>query len=130
MKVAFRSFVLLRFAVDDRLCDAVRYGVKAITPGEILKEDYLDPLGISQSALGRALGFSPRAINEIVHGHRSITAQMSIRLGAYFRQSPRFWLNIQTECDIRQAMRDQKKLIARIKPIESVAEASSKYGKR
>ena len=101
-----------------------------MTPGEILKEDYLDPLGISQNALGRALGVSPRAINEIVHGRRSITAQMSIRLGAYFRQSPRFWLNVQTECDIRNAIREQKELIAQIKPMESVAESPSEYGKR
>ncbi len=104
--------------------------MKPITPGEILKEDYLDPLGISQNALGRALGVSPRAINEIVHGRRSITAQMSIRLGAYFRQSPRFWLNIQTECDIRDAMRGQKELTAHIKPMKSVAEPASDYGKR
>lgn len=104
--------------------------MKAITPGEILKDDYLDPLGISQNALGRALGVSPRAINEIVHGHRSITAPMSIRLGAYFRQSPRFWLNIQTECDIRKAMRDQRKLIEKIQPIEAVTETPSKYGKK
>lgn len=103
-------------------------GMGPITPGEILKEDYLDPLGISQNALGRALGVSARAINEIVLGKRSITAQMSIRLGAYFRQSPRYWLNIQTECDIRSAMRNQKKLTAHIQPIESVAEPSSEYG--
>jgi antitoxin HigA-1 len=102
--------------------------MEPITPGEILKEDYLDALEISQNALGRALGVSPRAINEIVHGRRSITAQMSIRLGAYFRQSPRFWLNIQSECDIRQALRNQKKLTAHIQPIESVAEPPSDYG--
>ncbi len=107
----------------------MRYTMKAITPGEILKEDYLDPLGISQNALGRALEVSPRAINEIVHGRRSITAQMSIRLGAYFRQSPRFWLNIQSECDIRQAMRNQKKLTAHIQPIASIAESPTEYGK-
>lgn len=101
-----------------------------MTPGEILKEDYLDLLGISQNALGRALGGSPRAINEIVHGRRSITAPMSIRLGAYFRQSPRFWLNIQTECDIRNAMRGQKELTAQIKPMESIAESASESGER
>ena len=104
--------------------------MKSIVPGEILKEDYLDPLGISQNALGRALGVSPRAINEIVHGKRSITAQMSIRLGAYFRQSPRFWLNIQTECDIRDAMRKERDLTVHIKPMESVAESFSEYGER
>ena len=104
--------------------------MKPITPGEILKDDYLDPLGISQNALGRFLGVSPRAINEIVHGRRAITAPMSIRLGAYFRQSPRFWLNVQTECDIRKAMREQKKLTAHIEPIEAVAETPSKYGSK
>lgn len=107
----------------------MRHTMKSITPGEILKEDYLDPLTISQNALGRSLGVSPRAINEIVHGRRSITAPMSIRLGAYFRQSPRFWLNIQTECDIRKAIRDEKKLTAHIEPIDAVAEEPSKYGK-
>lgn len=104
--------------------------MKPIIPGEILKGDYLDPLGISQNALGRALGVSPRAINEIVHGRRAITAPMSIRLGAYFRQSPRFWLNVQTECDIRKAMREQIKLTAHIDPIEAVAETPSKYGSK
>lgn len=102
--------------------------MKAITPGEILLDDYLTPLGISQNALGRALGVSPRAINEIVHGRRSITAPMSIRLGAYFRQSPRFWLNIQTECDLRKALREEKRLISNIQPLESVAESESTYG--
>ena len=104
--------------------------MKPITPGEILKEDYLDPLGISQNALGRALGVSPRAINEIVHGKRAVTAPMSIRLGAYFRQSPRFWLNLQTECDIRNAMRDQKTLTAHIKPLDAVAEDHSNYSNK
>jgi addiction module HigA family antidote len=103
--------------------------MKAITPGEILLDDYLTPLGISQNALGRALGVSPRAINEIVHGRRSITAPMSIRLGAYFKQSPRFWLNIQTECDLRKALREEKRLISNIQPLDSVAESESAYGK-
>ena len=76
----------------------MRYTTKPITPGEILYEDYMEPLGLSQSGLGRELGVSPRATNEIVHGKRSITAEMSIRLGSLFSQSPRFWLNIQNEC--------------------------------
>lgn len=103
--------------------------MEAITPGEILLDDYLTPLGISQNALGRALGVSPRAINEIVHGRRSITAPMSIRLGAYFKQSPRFWLNIQTECDLRKALREEKRLISNIQPLDSVAESESSYSK-
>jgi len=125
----FADSVSTTLALDGWAYNVMRYGMKAIYPGEILKEDYLDPLGISQNALGRSLGVSPRAINEIVHGRRSITAQMSVRLGAYFRQSARFWLNIQSECDIREALRNEKKLTAHIRPIESVAESSSEYGK-
>lgn len=104
--------------------------MKPITPGEILSEDYLKPLKLSQNALGRAIGVSPRAINEIVHGRRAITAPMSIRLGAYFRQSPRFWLNVQTECDLRDALRDKDKLTKHIEPIDAVAEDSSTYGSK
>lgn len=100
-----------------------------ITPGEILKEEYLEPLGLSQNALARAISVSPRSINEIVLGRRSITAPMSIRLGAYFRQGPRFWLNIQTECDLRRALRDEKKLTSGIIPCPAVAEEDESYGK-
>ena len=101
--------------------------MKSISPGEILNEDYLIPLGLSQNALGRALGVPPRAINEIVHGKRKITAAMSIRLGAFFKQSPRFWLNIQTECDVRGALKEASSLTSHIKPFEAVAESSGSY---
>jgi len=74
----------------------------AITPGEILLENYLVPMGISQNALARALGISPRSINEIVLGRRSITPEMSLKLGKFFKQSAQFWFNIQTTCDLRQ----------------------------
>lgn len=100
---------------------------KQITPGEILKEDYLDPLGLSQNALARAIGVPPRAINEIVLGRRSITAQMSIRLGAYFRQSPRFWLNIQNECDLRRTLAEKPDLTRGITPCPAIAEDPADY---
>jgi addiction module HigA family antidote len=74
----------------------------AMTPGEILLEDYLIPMGISQNALARALGISPRSINEIVLGRRCITPKMSLKLGKFFKQSAQFWFNIQTTCDFRQ----------------------------
>lgn len=99
-----------------------------ITPGEILKEDFLDPLEISQNALARALGTSPRSINEIVLGRRAITARMAIRLGAYFGQSPRYWLNIQSECDYRKAMREEPGLSKDIQPLAIVAELPESYG--
>lgn len=88
-----------------------------ITPGEILLEDYLKPLGLSQNAVGRALGVSPRAINEIVLGRRSITAEMSIRLGKFFSQSPRFWFNIQTTCDFKKLMKSEATLTAKVLPL-------------
>ncbi len=62
-----------------------------IHPGEILLEEYLQPMGISQNAMARAIGVSPRAINEIVLGKRAITPAMSIRFGAFFGQSEGFW---------------------------------------
>ncbi len=77
-----------------------------ITPGEILLEEYLKPMGISQNAMARAIGVSPRAINEIVHGRRSITPAMSIRFGAFFGQSDEFWHGLQTECDSRKMARE------------------------
>lgn len=73
-----------------------------ITPGEILLEEYLIPMGISQNAMARAIGVSPRAINEIVLGKRSITLEMSLRFGIFFEQSPQFWHGLQIECDFRK----------------------------
>ena len=87
-----------------------------ITPGEILLEDYLKPMDISQNAMARAIGVALRAINEIVHGKRSITPQMSIRFGAFFGQSEDFWHGIQVECDFRALRGKVKELIRGIQP--------------
>ena len=86
-----------------------------ITPGEILLEDYLKPMGISQNALARALGVSPRGVNEIVLGRRGITPEMSLKLGKFFKQSPQFWFNIQTTCDFRSIMKRAGKITAAVK---------------
>ena len=86
----------------------------AITPGKILLKDYLVPMGISQNALARALGISPRSINEIVLGRRSITPEMSLKLGKFFKQSARFWFNIQTTCDFRQLQKKEKQITATV----------------
>jgi addiction module HigA family antidote len=88
----------------------------SITPGEILLEEYLKPMGISQNAMARAIGLALRAINEIVHGKRSITPQMSIRFGAFFDQSEQFWHGIQVECDFRVLRKDSQELIKDIQP--------------
>ncbi|MGC3991286.1 MAG: HigA family addiction module antitoxin [Chthoniobacteraceae bacterium] len=95
--------------------------LKNITPGEILLEDYMKPMGLSQNALARALGVPPRRINEIVQGNRSITLDTSLRLGRYFGQSPRFWLNIQMDCDLRNAGQFIKKIEREVHPLEATA---------
>ena len=92
-----------------------------ISPGEILLEEYLTPMGISQNAMARAIGVSPRAINEIVRGRRSITPAMSIRFGAFFGQSDEFWHGIQVECDFRKLANDKKELISSIQPASTLA---------
>lgn len=69
-------------------------------PGEVLLEEFMKLLGISQNRLGRALKVPPRRINEIVHGKRSITADTALRLSRFFGTSPEFWLGLQTDYDL------------------------------
>ncbi len=71
-----------------------------IHPGEILMEEFLAPMGISQYRLAKDMSVPPRRINEIVHGKRSITADTALRLGRFFSMSPQFWLNLQTRYDL------------------------------
>ena len=85
--------------------------VADITPGEILAEEFLKPLGISQYRLARDIGVPPRRINEIVKGQRTITADTALRLGRYFRMAPQFWLNLQTHYDLE---REQERLGQRL----------------
>ena len=71
-----------------------------IHPGEILREEFLEPMGISQYRLAKDISVPPRRINEIVHGKRSITADTALRFGRFFNMSPQFWLNLQTRFDL------------------------------
>jgi len=71
-----------------------------IHPGEILIEEFLKPMGISQYRLAKDISVSPRRINEIVHGKRSITADTALRLGRFFAIAPQFWLNLQNRFDL------------------------------
>ena len=71
-----------------------------VHPGEVLMEDFLNGLGISQNKLAVSIGVPPRRINEIVHGKRSITADTALRLGRYFGTSAQFWLNLQDQYDL------------------------------
>ena len=71
-----------------------------VHPGEILLEEFLKPLELSQYRVARDLSVPPRRINEIVHGHRGVTADTALRLGRYFGTSARFWLNLQARYDL------------------------------
>ena len=71
-----------------------------ITPGEILLEDFLKPLGLSQYRLAKDIGVPARRINEIVKGERAITADTALRLGRFFNMSAQFWLNLQSHYDL------------------------------
>jgi addiction module HigA family antidote len=73
-----------------------------IHPGEILLEEFLKPLGISQYRLSKDVSVPPRRINEIVHGIRAISADTALRLARYFGTSDRFWLNLQTRFDLER----------------------------
>ena len=74
--------------------------IPPIHPGEVLFEEFLKPLGISQNRLGTDLGVSPRRINEIIHAKRSVTADTALRLARYFGNSPEFWLGLQMDYDL------------------------------
>lgn len=74
-----------------------------VHPGEILQEDFLDEMGISQNKLALALRVPARRINEIVLGKRGVTADTAMRLARFFKVSPEFWLNLQTRYDLETA---------------------------
>lgn len=88
-----------------------------IHPGEVLLEEFLLPLEISQNALARAAGVPPRRINEIVLGNRSITADTALRLAAALGTSERFWLGLQADYDLEEARNALGKTLDRIRRV-------------
>lgn len=77
-----------------------------ITPGEILKEEFLSEFGLSQGGLARAIGISPNRITEIINNRRRISADTAVRLALYFGNSPEFWMNLQASYDLKLARRN------------------------
>ena len=75
-------------------------GLKPVHPGEVLLEEFLEPMALSQNRLALDLGVSARRINEIVSGKRSVTADTALRLSRYFHMSPTFWLGLQMDYDL------------------------------
>lgn len=96
-----------------------------IHPGEVLMEEFLEPLGVTQHRLAVSIGVPPRRINEIVHGKRRITADTALRLARFFGTSDRFWLNLQNRHDLeveRDHLGDQ---LDAIRPLQSALTAES-----
>jgi addiction module HigA family antidote len=79
-----------------------------VTPGEMLKEEFLAEYGLSQNQLAKAIGISPNRIAEIVNNRRRITADSALRLSLYFGNSPEFWMNLQSHYDLKVARCDLK----------------------
>ena len=71
-----------------------------VHPGEVLLEEFLEPMGLSQYRLAKDISVPPRRINEIVHGKRTVTADTALRLARYFGTTARFWLNLQAQYDL------------------------------
>jgi antitoxin HigA-1 len=86
-------------------------------PGEVLLEEFLTLMGISQNALARAAGVPPRRINEIVLGKRGVTADTAVRLAAALGTSERFWLGLQADFDLEEAHRVLGKMVEQIERI-------------
>jgi addiction module HigA family antidote len=93
-----------------------------IHPGEVLLEEFLEPLGLSQYRLAHAISVPPRRINEIVHGNRAISADTALRLSRFFGTSAQFWLNLQARYDLET---ERDRLGARLKREVEVFAAAS-----
>lgn len=81
----------------------IKNRMRPIHPGEILRDEYMVPLGLSANGLARALGVTPARVNEIIRGKRGITGDTALRLARYFRTDAQSWLNLQTAYDLRVA---------------------------
>jgi len=91
--------------------------LKSVHPGEVLLEEFLKPMDLSQNRLALAIGVPPRRINEIVLGKRTITADTALRLGRYFSMSPQFWLGLQMDYDLDVTADNlEKRLKKEVKP--------------
>ena len=95
--------------------------LKPIHPGEILREEFMIPLGLSSNALARAIGVTPARVNDIARERRGITADTALRLARYFNTSHEFWMNLQAHYDVEMAMDMAGKAIEHIQPRTFVA---------
>jgi addiction module HigA family antidote len=87
-----------------------------VHPGEVVLEEFLKPMGISQNKIAREIGVPPRRINEIVHGKRAITADTALRLSKYFGVAESFWMGLQADYDLEEARKELGRKLDRIRP--------------
>lgn len=97
---------------------AIKNGMRPIHPGEMLREEYLVPLNMSAETLAKAIGVSVGYVDEIVKERQNITADMALRLGKFFKTTPKFWLNIQQTYDLRMAEQNSKSALENIRPFD------------
>lgn len=93
--------------------------INPVHPGEVLMEEFLTPLGVSQNRLAGEIGVPPRRINEIVHGNRRISADTALRLARFFGTTDRFWLNLQTRYDLEVEKDKLGSALEAIRPLKS-----------
>lgn len=89
-----------------------------VHPGEVLKYDFMEPFGLSSSALAKAVGVTPARINEIVRGRRGITAETALRLARYFNTDAQSWMNLQIQYELALAKRTAASALRAIRPLE------------
>ena len=90
--------------------------LEPVHPGEVLKRDFMEPFGLSATALAEAIGVTPARISEIVRGRRGITAETALRLARYFNTDARSWMNLQDRYELEIAERDKSDALRAIRP--------------
>ena len=95
--------------------------LQAVHPGEVLKHDFMDPFGLSATALAKAIGVTPARINEIVRGRRGITAATALRLAKYFGTDAQSWMNLQTRYELALAESAAARSLRKIRPLQAAA---------
>jgi addiction module HigA family antidote len=99
-------------------------GMRPVHPGEVLREEYLNPLKLSAHALAKALHLPPSRVNDIVLQRRGVTAETAVYLARYFNTTPQFWVNLQATYDLRRAETDAatRRAVREIEPLEQTGE--------
>ncbi|HEX8948813.1 MAG TPA: HigA family addiction module antitoxin [Dissulfurispiraceae bacterium] len=98
--------------------------LKNIHPGEVLKEEFLEPMGITVYRIAKETGLSQTRIAQIIRGERGITAETALKIGKFLGTGPEFWMNLQTLYDIEEVARQKSKEVAAIRPFSSECSAS------